>query len=196
MSSGCRISSLIASLLLATVGALTGVAAQAQEPRGPSTIVVYGDAARDWLADVSRFANILDPRDRPLIVAGDGHAPISADATLVWFGDLAHDDAETAGVPPALRSAANDLGRSVTDRSPELAEGEVRIGANCYTHHVDRPDGLPAIAVNFSGSDPQYFCKGLTIAHLFGKHGRWMRNDGTECSLRNCEMIEPLRRTK
>lgn len=189
MSGGCRIINVIAGPLLAAVGALTGVAAQAQEPRGPSTIVVFGDATRDWLADVSSFADLLDSRDRPMIVAGDGHASIPADATLVWFGDLAHDDAETAGIPPALRSVANDLGRDVADRSGELAEGEIRIGANCYTRHIDRPDGLPGVVANFSGDDRQKFCRGLSIAHLLGRHGWWIRNDGSQCMWRDCDLI-------
>lgn len=191
-----KIHRIIVRALLASCVALSGASSQTLDPRGPSTVVIYGDTSRDWLADVLRFSELLDPRDRPIITAGDGFASIPADATLVWFGDLAHNDVETVEIPSILRSAINDLGQDVTDKSEGLAEDEVRIGANCYTYHFDRPDGLPAIAVNFSGEDPQSFCKGLTIADVLGNHGRWMRNDGTGCLLRNCEMILPRPSTK
>jgi len=69
--------------------------------------------------------------------------------------------------------------RPILDVRPvQLAPGEIRIGANCYTRHVDRADGLPEIAVNFSGEDPQGFCKGLTISHVLLGAGRWMRDEG------------------
>jgi hypothetical protein len=141
------------------------------------------------VAEVQRFADVLDPRDRPIIVAGDAITPLPRNVTLVWFDDLAHEPAETAGAPEALRVVADDLGRDVRDGSAGLAKGEIRLGANCYTQSIDRADGLPEIAVNFSGEDPQSFCKGLTISGLLGKHGRWMRNDGTGCMWRDCAMI-------
>ena len=161
----------------------------AQERRESSTVVVYGDASRDWVAEVQRFADILDPRDRPFIIAGDGITPLPRNVTLVWFGDLSHEPSETAGAPEALRVVADHLGRDVRDGSAGLAKGEVRLDANCYTQSLGRADGLPEIAVNFSGEDPQSFCKGLTISSLLGKHGRWMRNDETECLLPNCATI-------
>ena len=161
----------------------------AQERRDPSTIVVYGDASRDWMAEVQRFADVLDPRDRPIVVAGDAITSLPRNVTLVWFGDLSHKPSETVGAPEALRVVADHLGRDVRDGSAGLAKGEVRLGANCYTQSIDRADGLPEIAVNFSGDDPQSFCKGLTISSLLGKHGRWMRNDETECLFPNCATI-------
>jgi hypothetical protein len=161
----------------------------AQERRAPSTVVVYGDASRDWVAEVQSFTDILDPRDRPNIVSGDAIASHPKNARLVWFGDLAHKPSETAGAPEALRAVADHLGRDVRDGSAGLTKGEVRLGANCYTQSIDRTDGLPEIAVNFSGEDPQRFCKGLTISSVLGKHGRWMRNDRTSCAWRDCAMI-------
>ncbi len=161
----------------------------AQERRESSTVVVYGDDSRDWMAEVQRFAEVLDPRDRPIIVAGNATASLPRNVTLVWFGDLSHEPSEIADAPAALRVVADDLGRGVRDGSAGLAKGEIRLGVNCYTQSLDRADGLPEIAVNFSGEDPQSFCKGLTISGLLGKHGRWMRNYETECLLPNCATI-------
>jgi len=161
----------------------------ARERREPSTIAVYGDASRDWMAEAQRFADVLDPRDRPIIVVGDAITSLPRNVTLVWFGDLSHEPSETAGAPEALRVVADHLGRGVRDGSAGLAKGEIRLGANCYTQSLDRADGLPEIAVNFSGEDPQGFCKGLTISSVLGKHGRWMRNGGTGCAWRDCAMI-------
>lgn len=138
----------------------------AQERRAPPTVVVYGGNSRDWVAEVQRFADVLDPRDRPVVVAGDGITPIPRKLTLVWFGDLSHEPSETAGAPESLRVVADHLGRDVRDGSAGLAKGEVRLGANCYTQSLDRADGLPEIAVNFSGEHPQSFCKGLTISSI------------------------------
>jgi hypothetical protein len=153
------------------------------------TIVVYGDESRDWMADVQHFADILDARDRPNIVAGKSVASLPENATLVWFGDLSHEPREAAGVPEELLSAVNNLGHDIRDGSAGLAEGEVRPGTNCFTRSIDRADGLPEIAVNFSGEDPQNFCKGLIIAHVLLNAGRWLRDDGTDCLLRDCAMI-------
>lgn len=141
------------------------------------------------MAESQRFADLLDPHDRPAIVAGHANASFPPNATLVWFGDLSHEPSETAGAPEALRVVAGHLGRDVRDGSAGLAKGEVRLGANCYTQSVDRADGLPEIEVNFSGEDPQSFRKGLTISSLLGKHGRWMRNDENECLLPKCATI-------
>lgn len=186
----------VTGAFLAAIMTLAGPDSQAQESRRPSTIVVYGDTSRDWLADLAIFANLSDPRDRPVIVMGDSLASIPKDATLVWFGDLTHRVTETARVPTLLKAAANDLGRGVADRSVGLAKGEVRIGANCYTRHIDRPDGLPEIVVNFSGDDPQKFCKGLSISHLLVRHGQWIRNDGSPCAFRDCALIQLQRPEK
>ena len=146
----------------------------AHDDLNPPTVAVYGDDSQDWVAEVLRVADVIDPRDRPVVVAGDGITPLPRNVTLVWFGDLSHEPSETAGAPAALRVVADHLGRDVRDGSAGLAEGEVRLGANCYTQSVDRADELPEIAINFSGEDPQSFCKGLTISSLLGKHGRWM----------------------
>jgi hypothetical protein len=183
------IGKILAACVMASMGAGLWSSVFAQERRAPSTVVVYGDASRDWVAEVQRFTDILDPRDRPVIVAGDGITPLPRNVTLVWFGDLSHEPSETAGAPEALRVVADHLGRVVRDGSAGLAEGETRLGANCYTQSIDRADGLPEIAVNFSGEDVQSFCKGLTMSSVLGKHGRWMRNDGTGCAWRDCAMI-------
>ena len=161
----------------------------AQDHPAPSTIAVHGNAARDWAAEVQRFADAIVPRDRPVVVAGDAIAPPPHDPTLVWFGDLSHEPLETADAPTALRVVADDLGKDVRDGSAGLAKGEVCLGANCDTHSIDRADGLPEIAVNYSGDDPQSFCKGLTISGPLGKYGCWMRNDVTGCAWRDCAMI-------
>jgi len=179
----------IGAVVLAFVGATAAVLpAIAQQMRRPPTIIIYGDASRDWLADVKRFAALLDVRDKPVIVRGAAAKAIPDNATLVWFGDLAHDPAELKGVPEALRAIAEELGAGIPDRPVQLAPGEIRIGANCYTRHIDRADGLPEIAVNFSGKDPQGFCKGLTISHVLLAAGRWKRNEGTGCFIRDCAM--------
>lgn len=188
MKYGWVVGKIAASLVLASTAPL--IAADGQDSgRGVSTVVVYGDGSRDWVAEVQRFADIVDPRDRPVIVAGDQITSLPTNVTLVWFGDLSHDPQEVAAAPATLRSIVNNLGRGVRDGSAGLAEGEVRLGANCYTQSIDRADGLPEVEVNFSGEDPQSFCKGLTIASILGKHGRWMRNDGTGCAWRDCAMI-------
>jgi len=161
----------------------------AQVRRYPPTVVVYGDEARDWMAEVQRFADVLGPRDRPAFLAGDAITSLPRNVTLEWFGDLSHEPSETADAPAALRLVADDLGRGVRDSSAGLAKGEIRLGANCYTQSLDRADGLPEIALNFSGEYPQSFCKGVTISSTLGKHGRWMRNDGTGCVSRDCAML-------
>jgi hypothetical protein len=183
------IGKIIAACVVASMGVGLWSPVFAQERRAPSTAAVYGDASRDWVAEVQSFADILDPRDRPFIIAGDGITPLPRNVTLVWFGDLSHEPSETAGAPEALRVVADHLGRNVRDGSAGLAEGEIRLGANCYNRHIDRADGLPQVAVNFSGEDPQGFCKGLTISHVLLNAGRWMRDDRTGCLLRNCETI-------
>ena len=58
----------------------------AQEHREPSSIVVYGDGSRDFVAEVQRFAALLDPPDRPVALAGATATIAPQDATLVWFG--------------------------------------------------------------------------------------------------------------
>jgi len=161
----------------------------AQEHREPPAVVVFGDGSRDWMAEIQRFADLLDPHDRPAIVAGHANASFPPNATLVWFGDLSHEPSETAGAPEPLRVVVDHLGWDVRDGSAGLAKGEVRLGANCYTQSLDRADGLPEIAVNFSGEDPQGTCRGLTISHVLLSAGRWMRNDGTGCLVRDCAMI-------
>lgn len=123
----------------------------AQEHRELPAIVVFGDGSRDWMAEIQRFADFLDPHDRPAIVAGHANASFPLNATLVWFGDLSHEPSETAGAPEALRVVADHLGRDVRDGSAGLAKGEVRLGANCYTQSIDRADDLPEISINFSG---------------------------------------------
>jgi hypothetical protein len=180
---------IMAACIVASMGIGPWSPVFAQERRESSTVVVYGDESRDWVAEVQRFADVLDPRDRPIIVAGDAITPLPRNVTLVWFGDLSHKPSETVGAPEALRVVVDHLGRDVRDGSAGLAKGEIRLGANCYTQSIDRADGLPEIALNFSGEDPQSFCKGLIISSLLGKHGRWMRNDETECLLPNCATI-------
>jgi hypothetical protein len=177
-----------AGLVLASF--LSAWPAFAQSPREQSTIVVYDDGAQNYQAILKRFAALLDPRDRPRIVSGNERASVNPEnATLVWFGDLAHDVTETEQLPEALRSVADDLGADMTDRSEGLAPTEGRVGKNCYARQVDRENGLPEIVVNFSGDDPQNSCKGDTISYLLGTHGRWIRNDGTGCLLRDCVLI-------
>jgi hypothetical protein len=180
---------IMAACIVASMGIDLWSPVFAQERRESSTVVVYGDESRDLVAEVQRFADILDPRDRPTIVAGNTTTSFPTDVTLVWFGDLSHQPTETADVPERLQAVADHLGRDVGDSSAGVAYGEVRLGANCYTRHIDRADGLPEIAVNFSGEDPQGFCKGLTISHVLLSAGRWMRNDGTGCLVRDCAMI-------
>ena len=43
---------------------------------------------------------------------------------------------------------------------------------NCYTLQIDRADGLPEVAVNFSGEDTQCFCKRPTFSCVLLSHGR------------------------
>lgn len=64
MSGGCRISNVIAGPLLAAVGALTGVMAQAPRSRAPSTIVVYGAGLAGRYHDAfNPFGTSDGPRD-------------------------------------------------------------------------------------------------------------------------------------
>lgn len=58
----------------------------AQERRESPTVVVYGDGSRDFVAEVQRFAALLDPPDRPVALAGATATIAPQDATLVWFG--------------------------------------------------------------------------------------------------------------
>ncbi len=163
----------------------------AKPERQRSTIVVYGDAAQDWMAELQRFADLLDPHDRPDIVAGVRGGVVGGlpeDTTLVWFGDLNHDDAEVEGVPHDLRQVVVALGKDVVDRSGSLMAGEIRLGRNCYLDHIHREEGLPMIAVNFSGEDKQSGCKGFTIGYLLGGHRAYIRNDGSACLPPKCTM--------
>ena len=191
MMSNSRLVSIVCAAILAVtvdlVAPLQG--SVAAEPWGKAVVVVYGDGPRDWTAEMTRCARLLDPRDRPDIRAGQTGGEVPENAILVWFGDLSHEEGALEGVPEELAGVAAELGRDVADRSAGLAEGEVRVGANCYTRHVDRADGLPRIAVNFSGDDPQGFCRGLTISHVLSGAGRWMRNDGSDCLVRGCEVM-------
>ena len=151
--------------VLTFAGALAAaLAVSAQQMRGPSAAIVYGDASRSWLADKERFAALLDARDGAVIVAGGAASALSEDAPPVWFGDLAHDRAG-------------------------LAPGETRLGADCCTRRIDRIGGFPRTAATFSSEDPQGFCRGVTISHVLLGAGRWMRNDGTGCLARDCAAI-------
>jgi hypothetical protein len=175
--------------LAMAVMAILAWQSQAQETRAQSLIIVFGDTSSDGFSLLVRFARILDVRDRPIIVQGFLPSSIPHDATLVWFGDLDHDPEETKGLPDDLKFAADDLGSKISDRVEKLEDDQVQVGMNCLRSHIDRPDGLPKVAVNFSGNDPQDFCKGLTVAYLLGGHGRWMRDDGTGCLWRDCAML-------
>jgi hypothetical protein len=130
------IGKIMAACVVASMGIGLWSPVFAQERRAPSTVVVYGDASRDWVAEVQRFTDMLDPRDRQVIVAGEVITSLPRNVTLVWFGDLSHEPSETAGAPEALRAVADHLGRDVGDGSAGLADGEVRLGANCHTQSV------------------------------------------------------------
>jgi hypothetical protein len=161
----------------------------ADSSRAKSAIVVYGDSSLDWVAHIQTFVDLLDRRDRPMVIAGGKMTAIPDNSTLLWFGDLDHNPSETLDLPTEMELSANDLGAEVSEKARELAEGEVRVDENCFLTSTDREDGLPRIAVNFSGEDPQDFCKGLTIASVLGKHGRWLRNDGSQCAWRDCTLM-------
>jgi hypothetical protein len=130
------IGKIMAACVVASMGIGLWSPVFAQERRAPSTVVVYGDASRDWVAEVHRFTDILDPRDRPVIVAGSTATSFPTNVTLVWFGDLSHQPTETADVPEPLQTVADHLGRDVGDGSAGLADGEVRLGANCHTQSI------------------------------------------------------------
>ena len=166
------------------------VPAWAERVRETPSIVIFGDQSRDWVADVNRIVGILDARDRPIIIVGQRDINPPDGSTVVWFGDLSHDGGELVGVPDTLRAVADSLGRQVPNQSGGLDPEKIQMGENCLTRHIDREDGLPQIAVNFSGEDPQGFCRGLTISHVLLSAGRWMRNDETGCLIRDCAMIK------
>lgn len=82
----------------------------AQERRRPPILVVYGDNSRGYVAEVQRFAGVLDPRDRPVNVAGNAITSFPASVTLVWFGDLSHLPSETADAHAAPNSIVQNFG--------------------------------------------------------------------------------------
>lgn len=125
----------------ATLTALPG-RSQAAESGRKAVVVVYGDGTHDRTTEVMRFAQLPNPHDRPDIRAGRTGSEVPQDGALVWFGDLTHEENELLGVPADLARVAAELGRSVADRLAGLVEGEVRLGVNYYTRHVEV--GFPA----------------------------------------------------
>lgn len=87
-----------------------------------------------------------------------------------------------------MRQVGTALGKELVDRSGSLIDGEIRLGWNCYLDHIHRADGLPMLAVNFSGEDKQSGCKGFTIGYLLGGHRAYIRNDGSACLPPKCRM--------
>lgn len=188
MSLQSHYSSVIA-IALGLLAIPISVPAWAEQVRETPTIAIFGDQSRDWVADVNRIVEILDERDRPIIIVGERDIDPPDGSKIVWFGDLSHDDGELIGVPESLRVVADSLGQQIPNPSGDLGPERSQLGENCLTQHIDREDGLPQIAVNFSGEDPQGTCRGLTISHVLLSVGRWMRNDGASCLVRDCAMI-------
>lgn len=179
----------VIAIALSLLAIPISVPAWAEQVRETPIVVIFGDQSRDWVADVNRVVEILDERDRPIIIVGERDIDTPDSSTIVWFGDLSHDDGELLGVPESLRVVADSLGQQMPNPSGGLSLEGSQVGENCLTRHIDREDGLPQIAVNFSGEDPQGTCRGLTISHVLLSAGRWMRNDGTGCLVRDCAMI-------
>jgi hypothetical protein len=155
------------------------VASVAQENSPQSAIVVYGDPTQAWFERVAEFAQLIDPEYRPEIIRGDSSFSISENDSLVWFGDLTFDSAEVAILPEELEFAVHRMVAEIGDQPRDNSAGIVTLGVNCFTSHMDREDGLPKVAVNLSGEDPQDVCKGYTIAHLLISHQRWLQGEGT-----------------
>jgi hypothetical protein len=80
------IGKIMAACVVASMGIALWSPVFAQERRAPSTVVAYGEASRDWVAEVQRFAALLDPPDRPVALAGATAKIVPEDVALVWFG--------------------------------------------------------------------------------------------------------------
>ena len=153
---------------------LCAVVSAAQESSPRSAIIVYGDPTQAWFDLVEEYSQLIDAASRPAIIRGDASTIVPENASVVWFGDLTFEPSETAGLPEELKRAVSELEAEIRDQPGDNNEGDVIFGVNCFTSHVDRSDDLPMVAVNFSGEDPQDFCKGFTMAHLLVGHQNWL----------------------
>jgi hypothetical protein len=145
-----------------------------------SSIVVYGDSSANWIAEIEKFAELIGQPNRPQVVSGGSIAKIPENSSLVWFGDLVHDNTESENAPESLRSVVNSLGMRVHLSNSDLSSDNIVMGVNCFNHHIDGDDGLPELAVSFSGDDPQSVCKGYTIAYILLAHSKWNRDNGSD----------------
>lgn len=130
-------------------------------------IVVYGDSKMDYFSEILAFSRLLEEENRPILLRGSDitYSPPES-ATLVWFGDLSHLEAEVSSLPADFEYFVNSLGQKISDAKIENGTDGIVVGQNCFFKHLDGGEGLPRFAANFSGRDSQSFCKGLTISHV------------------------------
>ena len=132
--------------------------ASAQERSEPSTVVVYGDASRDWVSDVQRFADVLNPGDRSVVLAGDAITLPPCNVTLVWFGDLWHLPTETAGAPDAPDQTAEwIIYRIETAHLFEQAQAAAMIAGNAAPKRclnlIRGLRDIPSVKATLKGSE-------------------------------------------
>jgi hypothetical protein len=138
----------------------------AEEVRSIETIVVYGDSSRDWLKLVKQYADLLESNERPKVIKGDPDIPFDEGSVVAWFGDLSNNAEDASELPVPISKAVRSLATELGELPEASSQDEVVLGVNCFIRDIERSVDFPPLSVNFSGSDPQEYCKGLTIARL------------------------------